>query len=245
MIAETAIGCGFRWVRSRTITTNHNLHLGDVHLRTPLVDDKFFLGLAGSVESRDGYTRNDFLDEDADDHQALSGRVQMRWTPSDDLDIIAGIDGERMEDGAYPLGNLAGLREDPHHVAYDQEGNYDRDTMSASLRVAYDAPWFHLASISAFRNFEDSASNDQDFTAFPLITANEAIDDEQITQEFRIASPENESGLEWLAGLYGFKKTNHNRLDLSFAADVVLPGMPVDQHTDSATPVNQGAWGLK
>ncbi|ADK84495.1 TonB-dependent receptor [Desulfarculus baarsii DSM 2075] len=217
---------------------NYNNYQAGAHVAAPLVEDKLFLRMAGYFETRDGYTENDFLDQDVDHHQSFNGRAQMRWTPSDKLDISANIEGESVDDGAFPLGRLADLQRNPHHVAYDHEGKYKRDAFGPSLRVVYDAPWFQLTSITAYRDFDDSAANDQDFTIYPLITAYEDIADRQFTQELRFASPESDSALKWLVGLYGFNKDKTHHLNLNFAPDLLLPGMSVDRDTDSDLTTN-------
>ena len=212
---------------------NYNNYQGVARLALPLVQDKLFLGMAGNFESRDGYTENDYLDQDVDNHQAFNGRVRMRFTPTENLDITANIDGEKIDDGAFPLGRLEALRKRPRHIAYDYEGSYKRDGWGSSLNVAYGTPWFKLTSITAFRKFDDSADNDQDFTILPLITADETIDDEQFTQELRFASPNSNSDLKWLAGFFGFNKKKKHNLHLGFAPGVAIPWLPLDRVTDS------------
>ena len=222
-------------------TGNYELHQSNAYMRTPVIDDKLFFGFAAGLESRDGFTDNTYLSEDVDSRQSLNGRMKLYWTPSEKLDVSLGLDGERMNDGAFPLGNLHALRENPHEIAYDHEGEYERDVIGANLRLAYDAPRFRLTSITAFRIFDDTATNDQDFTIYPLITAGEEIDDDQFTQELRFASPDGTEDLEWLVGLYGFKKDKYHFLNLNFAADVVMPGMAVDRNTDSDMSTYGGA----
>ena len=220
---------------------NYSLHQGSVYLRTPVADDRLFLGLSAGMESRDGYTDNTYLGEDVDDHDALNGRLNLRWTPSEKLDVSLMVDGEHMDDGAFPLGNLYSLRENPHDIAYDYKGDYERDVFGTSLRAACDTSWGRITSITAFRTFEDSASNDQDFTVYPLYTARETIDDDQFTQEIRLASPDDGRDLEWLVGLYGFNKEKDHFLNLNYAAGVVLPDAAVDQDADSDLSVHGGA----
>lgn len=220
---------------------NYNLKQGNVYLRTPVFKNQLFLGLSAGIESRDGYTDNTYLGEDVDDHSALNGRLNLRWLPSDKFDVSLTVDGEHIDDGAFPLGNLYSLREDPHKIAYDYKGDYERDVFGTSLRAAYDASWCQITSITAFRNFEDSASNDQDFTVYPLYTARETIDDDQFTQEIRLAAPDDGRDLDWLVGLYGFNKEKDHFLNLNYAAGVVLPSADVDQDSDSNLSVHGGA----
>lgn len=200
-------------------------------LRAPLVADHLFLGLAGTRESRDGYTQNNYLDRDVDTRENLNGRMHLRWLPTDSLDLIWSLDGETLRDGAFPLGPLSKVRSDPYHVDYDFEGAHHRDTAGTSLRAVWDAPWFRLTSISAVRGYEDMAENDQDFTPAALFTAHEDISDRQYSQELRLGSS-GEEALSWLAGLYAFRSVKDHSLTLSLAPGVMAP-VPLDRDTDS------------
>ncbi len=219
---------------------NHNLLRTNVSMRTPLVADTLFLGVSGGLETRDGYSRNDYLGRDVDDRDSLNGRMHLRWIPTDELDVTYSLDGERLRDGVFPLADLDEVRRNPHHVAYDYEGRNHRDHMGTSLRVAYDAPWFRLTSISAYRHFDDVADNDQDFTIYPLFTAHQKIDDGQFSQELRFASLDDGTNFKWLTGLYGFNTKKDHRLTMSFAPNVMLPGMALDRKTKS----DLTTWGV-
>ena len=220
---------------------NYSLNQGDAYLRTPLVEDRLFLGLSAGVESRDGYTDNTYLGRDVDDHNSLNGRLNLRWMPSEKLDLSLMVEGEQIDDGAFPLGNLYSLRENPHEIAYDYEGDYERDVFGISLRATYDAAWGRVTSITAFRNFDDSAANDQDFTIYPFYTCRETIDDDQFSQEIRFASPDDGGKLTWLAGLYGFSKNKDHFLNMNYGAGTYLADAAVDQDSDSDLSTYGGA----
>ncbi len=219
----------------------YNLHQGSLYLQAPLVVDKLFLGLSGNYESRHGFSENEFLDEDVDSRKSTDGRINVRWIPSSLWDISLGIDAENVDDGAFPLAYLYNLRSTPHRVSYDYEGAYERDVFGGSMRIAYSSPLFTLTSISAYRTFDDKAKNDQDFTFMPLITSWEEIDDNQLTQEFRLGSTDNGEKLEWLVGLYGFRKNKEHFLNLNFSPGFILPGDAVDRDGFSDVSTYGGA----
>lgn len=211
---------------------NYSLFETKAYARAPLIDDTLFLGVSGQAETRDGYSRNDYLGGDVDHRNDLNGRMHLRWTPNEDLDVTYSLDGENVDDGAFPLTQLARVHGDPHHVDYDYEGKNLRDAVGTSLRVAYDAECFRLTSISAYRHYDETADNDQDFTRVFLYNASEHIDDHQYTQEFRFASPEDNGDFKWLAGLYGHDSKQDHELDIAYAPGVVLPTL-VNQDTDA------------
>jgi iron complex outermembrane recepter protein len=211
---------------------NYNLYHGSAFLRTPLAEDRLFLGLSAGGLARDGYATNDYLGRDVDTRRSVNGRASLRWTPGTNLDIALNLNAEQLRDGAFPIASLSDLAASPGHVAYDREGGYERDAAGSSLKVAWEGPGFDFTSVSAFRHFTDSASNDQDFTPYPMITADETIDDDQFTQEIRLASPDGKDGIKWLAGFYGFTKDKDHFLALDFAPGMYMPEA-VSRQTDS------------
>ena len=121
---------------------NENLYETTLYMRAPLIKDKLFFGVSGTSEQMDGYNTNDFLDKKVDRRRGLNGRMQLRWMPTDKLDVTANVDGEKVNDGVFPLTDMDQADKNPHHVSYNYEGRDKRDTLGSSLRVAYDAPWF-------------------------------------------------------------------------------------------------------
>ena len=223
---------------------NENLYETTLYMRAPLIKDKLFFGVSGTSEQMDGYNTNDFLDKKVDRRRGLNGRMQLRWMPTDKLDVTANVDGEKVNDGVFPLTDMDQADKNPHHVSYNYEGRDKRDTLGSSLRVAYDAPWFKVTSITAYRGYNDVTRNDQDFTPYDLITAKEDIKDRQFTQEFRFASPEGSGPLKWLGGLYLYKKLDYTSDYL--AGGMVVPGMSSDirgrKHDDVFLPKAQIAY---
>lgn len=205
---------------------DYNLFETDVYMRGPLVEDKLFVGVAGRVETRDGYNHNDYLDVDGDDIEGYNGRLHLRWLATDNLNVTLNADGEKINDGAFPVTNLDQVRDDPNHFSHNYQGTDKRNSYGTSLRVAYDSPWVDVTSITSLRRYDDIAKNDQDFTQYPLMLSNEDIVDHQFTQELRFASPEDNGNWTWIGGLYGFREKKDYSLLMDFAPGVVAPGAP-------------------
>lgn len=110
----------------------------------------------------------------------------------------------------FPLTDMDQADKNPHHVSYNYEGRDKRDTLGSSLRVAYDAPWFKMTSITAYRGYNDVTRNDQDFMPYDLITAKEDIKDRQFTQEFRVRVARRLRGRS--SGLAGCTSTRSIRI---------------------------------
>jgi iron complex outermembrane receptor protein len=197
---------------------NYGLLETNLYVRAPLIDDKLFFGFSGNLEDRDGYSHNEYLDEDGDDREDRSGRVQLRWTPNSKLDVLASIDGEQIDDGAFPVTNLHQVDEDPHRFSHNVEGEHERNSIGSSLKVVYDAEALSITSITGFRHYDDNVVNDQDFTAADLYWAKEVIRDSQFSQEFRFASPKGNGNWKWLGGLYGFREDKDHLLQMNYPA---------------------------
>ena len=114
---------------------NENLYETTLYMRAPLIKDKLFFGVSGTSEQMDGYNTNDFLDKKVDRRRGLNGRMQLRWMPTDKLDVTANVDGEKVNDGVFPLTDMDQADKNPHHVSYNYEGRDKRDTLGSSLRV--------------------------------------------------------------------------------------------------------------
>lgn len=208
---------------------NYGLMETDMHLRGPIVDDTLFFGFSGNIEQRDGYSRNDYLDKDGDDRNDKSGRAQLRWTPTDRLDVLAQVDGEQLDDGAYPVTSLNQVDSDPHNFSHNVEGEHQRNSVGTSLKVGYDADMLGFTSITGYRHYDDDVINDQDFTAADLYWAKERVRDDQFSQEFRLSSPEDSGVWQWIGGLYGFSEDKDHYLQMNYPG---FGGVVEDAHSD-------------
>lgn len=211
---------------------NYDLVETDMYIRGPLIEDKLFIGFSGNLEKRDGYSRNDYLGKAGDDRDDKSGRLQLRWTPNDKLNVQASIDGEQINDGAFPITKLSKVDDDPHHFSHNVNGEHERNSVGSSLKVGYEAELLNITSITGFRHYDDNVVNDQDFTAANLYWAKEVIRDNQFSQEFRFTSPTNNGDWKWLGGLYGFHEKKDYYLQMNYPG---FGGVVEDSRSDLNT----------
>lgn len=148
-----------------------------------------------------------------------SGRAQLRWPPTDKIDITATVDGEKIHDGAYPLQEKELAKRHPRTVAFDYNGSDDQEALGGSLRASIDLPWFNVTSITTYRGYDNTTKNDQDFMIFDIIRAREEVEDRQFTQELRFSSLKEAGPLKWLGGVYAYHRKSDHRLDLSYGQD--------------------------
>lgn len=198
------------------------------HITGPLIEDTLAFRLFGATAERDGYTyliREDragnlnFEDSETSDYHTIRG--QMLWTPNDRVEgrIIADF-SERDElccsavqwDYTAPaaglvaaVGGLVTVPADPEaRVAYSNrpyEQNVEDWGISAEFDVELDGAT--LTSVTALRNWENSRSQDIDYSSADIAyrdADSNFTEIERFSQEFRLNGVRGD--LDWLMGAF-------------------------------------------
>ena len=186
----------------------------------PIVKDKFYIGIAGVYEKQDeGYFDNGVSHPDTID--AVAGRAQLRWTPTEELDIIFSASAEEQDNGPR---SFIPKDEDPYTIPdfnLDDEHN-DIDINIQSLRIKYKTPWFELTSVSAREANEFDTLYAMDLTGMNLISIKYIEDGTNYTQEIRLNSVDSDNPFQWIVG--GFYFDGDNSFDLTQILDGFLFG---------------------
>ncbi len=222
----------------------------------PLVKDRVAAKISGYGNSTDGYVKNIFPSgvPSLNGEKSYGVRGELRITPSESLDIALRGDYARskrntFEDEAVAVTqNAFGLPNaliDPvvpaaNTVNIDGRNSSVRKLYGASLSINYTLPSDHiLTSISGCRKYDGSLQNtDADNTRFEYLLLDYFDKNAQITQEFRIASPDS-GRLKYVAGLYYFNQkstSNRNTTAGRDARNILIGGFnfPAALFTDPA-----------
>ena len=180
-------------------------NFNDLDLRAsvsgPVIEDKLFFRLSGSYGSRDGFVRNTLLDDGVNEQSGGSGRGQLVWAPSDNLEIALNASFDDYQDGAssyVPLNS-----DNPFEAEQDVDGFNDLVSNAQALRIAYTHPNFRFTSTTTRRFSKNDLEFDGDYTAADAVVR--VLDDLSSTvfsQELRLQSPETADRFEWLLGGY-------------------------------------------
>lgn len=182
------------------------------------LSDSVFGSLAFTSHDQDGFTDNVFLGTDINNTDRIAARGKLRILPSDNFDLILALDFLE-EDGRG--GNGEGIRQDsgiglgfgqlsvstapnPREADHDAAESEKREIWGASLTADYTFGNNNtFTSISAYREVEWANVNEEDYTS--LFIGMSFFDEQtaQVTQEFRITSPQN-NRFDYVAGLYLF-----------------------------------------
>lgn len=179
---------------------SYDSYTGQAGVSGPVAKDQVYFGVSGVYGNRDGYFHNTTLDTDPDTRETLSGRVQMRWTPSEAWDITLTGAAERFRDGYVGIVALD-QPGDPFDVARDFDGYVDTDSYTASLRAAYQPGPVKVVSVTAVRDWQQDLLQDFDFSAAPIALGFTRPEFTQWSQEIRLQS-EHDAPLRWVAGFF-------------------------------------------
>ncbi|WP_320044372.1 TonB-dependent receptor plug domain-containing protein [uncultured Desulfobacter sp.] len=178
-----------------------NKHEVGVGLRTPIIKDKFYMGLTGRFYEKDGYLKNTYSNNIADDRKNYFGKLYLRLTPTDRLDISL-ISSRYETDNDAISRNLISAK-NYLEIESDMNQSSDISLETYALNISYQFDNFTLESITSYQEKELDSLIDSDFSAEELMYYCVNIPYETLTQELRL---KGENGkLKWLAGLYADK----------------------------------------
>lgn len=165
-------------------------------------------------QSNDGYfTQKGTGNDEVNDLNDFNGRFKLRYLPEDmPLDVTVAHDAAVYRDGSTSLAPLSRLHRDPHRTSADYVGDVDVDLHTTSVNASWKAPDFTLTSITAYTDEDKQERIDVDFTELDMMRLGTQVDQQRVTEELRVSSPED-ANISWLGGLYYFDDTTDNNVD--------------------------------
>lgn len=176
--------------------------------------ENVFAKAAVSTWDRDGYLSNLFDAGKLQNEERRSARVQLRYLPSDALEINFSADATRDRNDSVlnQLGSNAAFGAgyyDPDRliVNTDQRNSIARDILGGSVTVDYKFDsGFTFTSISAARKVDVEVYSDLDQTPLNVLSSGPFTDNStHYTQELRLASP-SDGTFSYVLGLYYFRQ---------------------------------------
>ncbi len=209
---------------STTLTAEYGSydHIGlGLNTSGPLGSD-FSYTLQLYHDQRDGYIRNNFLDDETDDREATGGLLNLFWNPAEDVEIRLRFFAEHVNDGSQRLSSLDSP--DLFTDFSDFRGETDLERYQWSLHSRKNLDWGKIETISSYQTWDlDPSTVDLDFTngttpwtgffGTPIAgagaDARSFIQQSQdlISNEIRFSSLED-GRLRWKAGLFHMSTEN-------------------------------------
>lgn len=179
----------------------------------PLIKDKFFIGISGRHYEKDGFLKDYINGGKLDDKENNYGKLNLRFKPTDKLDISLIGSFLKYNDDAAQM-NYAGSPKDkilPNIPGY----NKSESTMSV-LKVKYDfSKDTSFESISSLRNYDLKTRQDWDFSQENGYHVDRNGNNRTLSQEFKLNSCFSDR-FKYTAGLYLEKNDDDLRVDTNF-----------------------------
>ena len=206
----------------------------------PIVKDKLFVGVSGLFFDREGYFNNTILGTNPDNRNSLAGRAQLRWTPTESVDVTLSGSAERVRDGAVITRPITAPG-DLHDVKMDSDGFNRQDSHTFSLRAAWTGQDVRVVSVTTRRDWRQEVQGDFDFAEYffnspvSAITGFGSPDFQQWSQELRVESADKDEALKWNAGGYWAQQTIDHDVGRIYGPEAPRIGIPVPAGTRDQT----------
>ncbi len=183
-------------------------------LSGPLVEDKLFASVAAVVNVRDGYTKNAITRKDENDLDSTALRAKLRFTPSNDFEVLltADFEKDRSDTSTYtPAPGAPAALGTPAGFTYDRDQTYETANPGANVStwgVSGRITWspsddIELKSITAYRALDGRYVNELD--GLPTIARTDiTINQSTVSQEF--AANIDLSQVRINAGIFYFRE---------------------------------------
>ena len=144
-----------------------------LNLSGPIQKDKLFMGIAGQYYQKDGFLENTLTGDTVDDRENRFFRGNLRWAPTDDVDISLIASYKKYDEGTNCLNwskegaAKLGLPEPQDRlVSSNINGENKSDYDSQALKIAYEiSDSLTLTSISTRRKSNNRVKLDRDFSS--------------------------------------------------------------------------------
>lgn len=197
-------------------------------ISAPIIEDKFYASLSFLHDQKDGWVE-DTAGNTVDDLQQDYLAAKLRFTPTDNLDILLGGNFLKYNNG-QPHMNLSdkgammyGLPSPKDRVTSPSFNGYDdSDTMSQSLNVNYRlSDTLKLSSTTAYREVSHDTVADFDFNPQKLLHFRNDNELSRLSEELRIGSVG--TPIKWVAGIYA----DTDKVEEDYAVLSIIPEMAI------------------
>lgn len=163
---------------------------------------KSSLQVSGRMNHRDGYFKNQFSGQMADELDVYNGRLRLihKWNKKISSDLI--VTYENSEQGGYAYGLINPETDVLNPVNYNEPSSYLRDLASAGLVNSFNMGDLNLRSTTSAQYIDDNQTIDQDFTPEARYLVKQPQTQTIFSQE--LSGTLSKNNLELVAGVFGF-----------------------------------------
>lgn len=167
-------------------------------LKTPIIEDKLFIGLSGNYYEKDGYIKHHLTNKTVDDRKNYSTKLHLRTTPTDRLELSFIASLYKSDDGGLPRNTIKA--KNPRIFEGDLEEKMDNSYYSYILNAKYQFDNFNLSSVSVYAKDRMKTISDNDYSPKKIFHSYSDTPTETMTQELKFDG--NYKNIKWLTGLF-------------------------------------------
>jgi len=151
----------------------------------PIIKDKLFVGLSATRDEKKGFIQQKSTGKIIDDTGHKYYKLNLRSTPSDNLEMALISSYLKYDDGASRLN--ATTQKDPRVMDVDLVGSNKSKQVLNSLRIKYDfSKNTSIESITAMNKMTEDTVFDGDASIYPAFHTHRKSEHETSLQEFRL-----------------------------------------------------------
>lgn len=170
----------------------------NLSLRAPIIEDKIYIGLSGRYYDKNGFMENSFLGGRANDRKNYFGKMYLRATPTDKLELSLISSFYKEDSGGGSFNSV--LATDRRKLASDIRGYSKSSDSSHALKIAYDFDKFNLTSITSYKKNVVKTKGDFDMSPKKIFHSYKNIPYTIVSEELRLDG--KIGNLKWLSGIY-------------------------------------------
>ena len=171
--------------------------------------------VAGGYHYNDGFHRNMFTNEYADQLKDAYGRVALVWLLDNKWFFRVNSMLDYSNQGGYPYGKYNRLTGETEPVNYNRYSSYRRLLSTSGLNISYAGENVSFSSQTAFQYIRDRQGIDQDFTSNDTYFVKNRLKQTMLSQEFILKS-NNSSRYQWLWGAFAMTQHINNTVETQY-----------------------------
>ena len=171
--------------------------------------------VAGGYHYNEGFHRNMFTNEYADQLKDAYGRVALVWLLDNKWFLRVNSMLDYSNQGGYPYGKYNRLTGETEPVNYNRYSSYRRLLSTSGLNIRYADENVSFSSQTAFQYIRDRQGIDQDFTANDTYFVKNRLKQTMLSQEFILKS-NNSSRYQWLWGAFAMTQHINNTVETQY-----------------------------
>lgn len=222
-------------------------------LRTALVKDKLFLGLAGMYDGRNGYYTNEFNNQSYDKQHSINGNYFLKYIPGGHWTFDLNVKHRNnRNNGAFPLViGVSNALKNPFVLDQNATTTMVDNTLNASLAAQYAGAGFNFMTQTAYQSNYRYYTNpiDGDFSPLDAVSIINNFGKSWnyvrvLTQDLKFSSPaSSRSPWKWTGGAYFFIQDEPTKQATRYGKDANQIGVG-DSLFSTINTTKSHKWGV-